>query len=153
MDAASQRRRNSAPWIGFLLMPAALLTNGLFFLGIPGQRAIPWLGPLLAVIALVLLVIGLRRAFGQSETYRGKVSGVILSVLSLPLLFLVALVFYQTRHVPGSFQAPQVGQRAPEFGIVGTDSKAVSLSQLLSTPFGNSARPKAVLLVFYRGYW
>jgi peroxiredoxin len=45
-----------------------------------------------------------------------------------------------------------VGQQAPEFSLSDTDGRAVSLSELLSTPV-NGRVPKGVVLVFYRGYW
>jgi len=54
--------------------------------------------------------------------------------------------------LPESKGAPKVGQKAPEFTLVDTSRKPVSLAELLSTPINGNA-PKGVLLVFYRGYW
>ena len=52
----------------------------------------------------------------------------------------------------GTAGVPQVGQKTPDFTLANTNGQQISLAQLLSTPVGN-AHPKAVLLVFYRGYW
>ena len=66
-------------------------------------------------------------------------------------MFTVA-VLVGGRQLPASRRAPQIGQKAPEFRLNDTSGKAVSLSELLSTPI-NGQPPKGVLLVFYRGYW
>jgi hypothetical protein len=60
--------------------------------------------------------------------------------------------FVFARWLPPSKGAPQVGQKAPEFLLMDTTGKSVSLGELLSTPINGNA-PKGVLLVFYRGYW
>jgi hypothetical protein len=39
MPDTTTRQRNWAPWIGLLLALAAMLSNGVYFLGLPGQRA------------------------------------------------------------------------------------------------------------------
>lgn len=153
MEATGQRRRNGALWAGFVLMLLALLSNALFFIGVPGQRALPWLILLLSVVALALVIDGLRRVFSQPQIYRGKVSAVILAVLSLLLFGFGLLASYSGRNIPAAPGAPQVGQKAPEFSLSDSNGKPVSLSQLLSAPLTNASHPKGVLLVFYRGYW
>ncbi|HZE25074.1 MAG TPA: hypothetical protein VE054_13850 [Blattabacteriaceae bacterium] len=74
--------------------------------------------------------------------------------------------------MPSSAAAPQVGQKVPDFTLADTSGNKVSLDQLLgkadasvsasantatgqAIPVGlSTATPtKAVLLVFYRGYW
>ena len=49
----------------------------------------------------------------------------------------------------------QVGQRAPDFTLADSTGRSVSLDDLLAAEPGNlaSSGPKAVLLIFYRGYW
>ncbi len=136
-----------------MLVLLALLSNGLFFLNVPGQSAIPWLSLLLSVIGLALLVLGLARAFVQSQVYRGKISGAILGVVSLLAFGLGIYSFHHARDMPVSSGAPRVGDKAPEFSLADTSGTSVQLSQLLSTALHDSSRPKAVLLVFYRGYW
>ena len=134
-------------------MLLAVLGNGLFFIGIPGQQALPWLILLLSVIALAFVVLGLKRVFRQPQIYRGKVSAVVVSVFSLLLFGFGLLAFYSGRHVPPVMGAPRVGEKAPDFSLADSDGKPVSLSQLLSGPVASSRHPKGVLLVFYRGYW
>jgi len=101
------------------------------------------------------LFVGLKRAFGQPQQYRGKIAGPILGTLSLLIVGVFCFaVFYQTRLLPASTGAPRVGQKAPEFVLPDTNNNPVTLSSLLSSASADTlARPKGVLLVFYRGYW
>ena len=159
------RQRNWAPWIGLLLAVAAMLSNAGFFLGLPGQRAIPWLSVALAIVALVCAVIGVMRAFRQPQVYGGKVSSSILGVVSLLICGLVAVASITSRALPVATNAPQVGQKVPDFTLADTSGTKVSLEQLklggrdavlraggITTDNFNPPT-KAVLLVFYRGYW
>jgi hypothetical protein len=158
---SNERRRNLAPLAGLLFALAAILSNAGFFLAVPGQRAIPFLSWALAVIALVFAAMGVMRAFRQPQIYGGKVSSSVLGVVSLLLFALVVLSSVGARKLPGSAGAPQPGQKAPEFTLADTSGNKVSLGQLLGpadsslTGSGNAAggAPKAVLLIFYRGYW
>jgi hypothetical protein len=153
MENTSQRRRNGVLWAGFVLMLLALLGNALFFISIPGQRALPWLILLLSAFALVLVIVGLKRVFSQPQIYRGKASAIVLSVFSLLLFGLGLSASYSGRNIPAVPGAPQVGQKAPEFSLVDSSGKPVSLAQLLTAPTANASHPKGVLLIFYRGYW
>ena len=148
----NERRRNSAVWLGLVLATAALLSQGLFFLKVPGQNALPWLSLVLATVAVVLVLVGVKRAFFEPKLYRGKVVGSIITVISVLFLAMTVFVFVTARKLPGTAGVPQVGQKAPDFTLADTNGQQISLAQLLSTPVGN-AHPKAVLLVFYRGYW
>ena len=152
-------------------MPCAFLSNAGFFIGLPGQRAIPWLSVALAIAALVCVAMGIMRAFRQSQIYGGKISSSILGVLSLLICGLVAIAAVTSRALPTAAGAPQVGQKVPDFTLADTSGNKVSLDQLLgkagasaastntgtsqATPvsMGAATPPKAVLLVFYRGYW
>ncbi|HEX7287614.1 MAG TPA: hypothetical protein VF532_15605 [Candidatus Angelobacter sp.] len=147
------RRRNGLLWAGGLLIVVALLSNILFFLRLPGQAIFPWLNLALFVVPVVLLVMGLRRAITQPETYRGKAGGWILTALSVLLLAFAVFAFYKSRDIPNAASAPKVGAKAPDFVLPDTSGRSVGLSDLLSMPMDNGAPPKAVLLVFYRGYW
>jgi hypothetical protein len=154
------RRRNWAPWIGLLLALVALLSNAGFFIGLPGQRAIAWLSIALAIAALICAAVGIMRAFHQSQIYGGKISSSILGVVSLLICGLVAVASVSSRALPVATNAPQVGQKVPEFTLADTSGNKVSLDQLLGKAAGlapvaaGAATPtKAVLLVFYRGYW
>jgi hypothetical protein len=161
MPEMTERRRNLAPWAGLFIGLVAILSNGAFFLGVPGQRAIPFLSWTLAVIALVFAAMGVMRAFRQPQIYGGKTSSSVLGVLSLLLFALVVLSSVGARKLPGSAGAPQPGQKAPEFTLADTSGNKVSLGQLLGSADSSLAgsgsapggAPKAVLLIFYRGYW
>ena len=82
----NERRRNSAVWLGLVLAIAALLSQGLFFLKVPGQNALPWLSLALAAVAVVLVLVGVKRAFFEPKLYRGKVAGSIITVISVLFL-------------------------------------------------------------------
>ena len=134
-------------------MLLAVLSNGLYFLGLPGQQVFPWASLVLSLIALILVLVGLKNVFGQPHIYRGKVFASILGIVSLLLFAFGTIAFLGGRHIPAAADAPKVGDKAPEFNLSDSNGKPVSLSQLLSDPVAGGARPKGVLLVFYRGYW
>jgi len=184
------RQRNWAPWIGLLLALLAMLSNGVYFLGLPGQRALPILGVALVIAALVCAAAGILRTLRQPQRYGGKISSSILGVLSLLLCVLAAFTSMHSRDLPEATAAPQVGQKVPDFTLADTSGNKVSLDQLLGKGKGDGGAvpanayveaqvkkifesksadvdviaslarqvqtptpTKAVLLVFYRGYW
>jgi peroxiredoxin len=63
--------------------------------------------------------------------------------------------FFLARKLPGTIAAPQIGQRVPDFTLTDANGQSVSLDSLFTPASGEpqSAAPKAVLLIFYRGYW
>jgi hypothetical protein len=148
------KHRNGAAWFALLLGIGALSVNFVFFANPPLQGALPWLGLLFGIAALIALVISLWRAFGQSQIYRGKWLSVVLGVLTLLPTGASLFVFYHSRELPNSAAAPQVGERVPDFTLTDTNAASVSLDNLFAS-YGDSssAAPKAVLLIFYRGYW
>jgi len=152
MPNPAGHRRNLAPWWGLLFAIGAIGCHGAFFLSSPLQGALPWLSLSLAVLALIFLVAGLWRALGQPQVYRGKALSVVLSVIAVLAIGLTAFAFVSARKLPSSIAAPQVGQRIPDFSLSDTSGKRLSLGQLLAASPGSPA-PKAVLLIFYRGYW
>jgi len=102
---------------------------------------------LLFLFAGGLLALGLKRAFRESELYRGKVSGSILGGLSVILFGLFCYgIFYVAKDIPSADRALRRGQTAPDFSLDGADGRPVALSDLLK-------RNRGVLLIFYRGYW
>src|SRR6476646_10586273 len=125
------RQRNWAPWIGLLLALLAMLSNGVYFLGLPGQRALPILGVALVIAALVCAAAGILRTLRQPQRYGGKVSSSILGVVSLLLCVLAAFTSMHSRDLPEATAAPQVGQQAPDFTLADTSGTKVSLDQLL----------------------
>jgi hypothetical protein len=154
-DAAEPRkpRKNTAPWWGLLFAICAIGCNAGFFISIPWQGAIAWLSLLFAALALVFLAVSLWRAYGQAGVYGGKVLSVVLAVIVLLAVGLSAFAFVETRKLPSAAAAPQVGQKVPDFTLPDTSGKMVSLDQLLAPSSSPSQGPKAVLLIFYRGYW
>src|SRR5689334_13959846 len=98
--------------------------------------------------------------------YRGKGSRAVPRVLSLLICGLVAIAAVTSRALPTAAGAPQVGQKVPDFTLADTSGNKVSLEQLLKLEGRDAVfraggitsakfipAPKAVLLVFYRGYW
>lgn len=148
-------RFNWPIWAGFLLSLIAFLSYFFIFVWFPVTRDFPWANLLLFAGAAALLLVGVRRAFApdRPRPTRSKIAGAILTTLSVAIFgFFVFAVFIMARQLPASHSAPQVGQKAPDFTLSDTNGKAVSLSELLSSPV-NGKTTKGVLLIFYRGYW
>jgi hypothetical protein len=147
MNAGRKRRWNWSLWFGFLFVLVGFLSYAFLFVHFPVTRDSPWANLLLFCAGAILLVTGLVRAFGNPRAYRGKIFGSILGAVSA---FMIALFcfgfFYEARQLPLSTEAPRVGQKAPEFTLHDKDNKSVSLTDLLSGS-------KAVVLIFYRGFW
>jgi len=150
----NEHRRNWHLWLGFVLCVVGFASLPLLA-RFPATRDVPWVNVLFLGTGLALLFVGLRRAFGQPQQYRGKITATILGAVSVLIVALFCfVVFYQTRQLPASTGAPKVGEKAPEFVLPDTDNQPISLASLLSTPLANSQTPpKGVVLVFYRGYW
>ena len=149
------KRLNWPLWVGLLLTLAAFMTYVPVFAQFPITRDFPWATLLIFAAAIILLVVGLRWGFASDRPHptRSKIFSVLVAALGFGIFALFVFGFFVfARWLPASKGAPQVGQRAPEFTLPDTSGKAVSLNELLTTPV-NGARPKGVLLVFYRGYW
>ena len=149
------RSWNWSLWAGFLLCVVALFSYFLLFYRYPVTRDVPWVNYLLFVAGILLLVVGLRRAYGQPKHFRGKIFGPILTLIGVVSLgFFCFVTLYASRQLPASREAPRVGAKAPDFSLVDTENRSVTLASLLATPMpGTQTPPKALLLVFYRGYW
>jgi hypothetical protein len=142
-----KRRHNILLWAGFVLVLLGIVTYIPIFAVFAVTRDVPWVNYLLFVAGGVLLVLGLRRAFGQPEIYRGKILGSILASLSLLLFVLFCFgIFYASKAIPASETAVRVGRSAPNFTLANWDGKQITLSDQLKNN-------RAVVLIFYRGYW
>jgi hypothetical protein len=152
--AAVQRRSHSALWYGLLITLLGIASEFAYLLRLPPAlvRVLPWINLALPAIGAIFLIVGLARAFGRPAIYRGKIWGSVVTVVALLLVAANVMFFYKVRDVPKSAGAPQVGQQAPDFTLADSLGQPTSLSQMLATP-ANGAPTKAVLLIFYRGYW
>src|SRR5215203_3518955 len=123
------RQRNLLPLGGLLLCGIAFLSYPLFFAGFPATRDVPWVNWLLFALGLGLVGVGTARAFWQPERYRGRIMGPVFGVLSLAVVgaFLFMTVSY-ARQLPESAGAPKVGEKAPDFTLLDSQGKPVSLS-------------------------
>jgi hypothetical protein len=143
------RQWNWLPLWGFLMTVIAFVSYFFYFAYFPATRDFPWLNLLLFAVGLGLLGAGLRRAFGQPERYRGRISAPLFTVLSVAVLALFLLYnFSFSQQLPTATAAPRVGATAPDFTLPDKDGQEVKLSTLLQ-----AEGTRWVLLVFYRGYW
>jgi hypothetical protein len=141
-----KRKWNWPIWVGFVVAIAGLVSYE-FFARFPITRDFPWLNLLLFGVGAALLIVGLFRAFGRPQLYRGKIFGSIFTAIAVLLFaFFNYEIFYVLRQVPASVGAPHIGQKAPDFTLLDQNGKPVSLSDLFSNSNG------AVLIV-YRGFW
>ncbi|HSS20477.1 MAG TPA: hypothetical protein VLL54_10415 [Pyrinomonadaceae bacterium] len=140
-------------WVGFLLSLFAGLSYDFVFVRWPITRDFPWVNLILFAIAIVLLFLGLRRAFKPDKRIVTKIFSSLAAALGLFLLAsFLFVVFVFGKWLPASNAAPQVGQKAPDFTLTDPTNKPLTLAQLLTEPVNNKP-PKGVLLIFYRGYW
>jgi hypothetical protein len=140
-------------WAGFVLTLFSFLSYPFLFIDYPILRDFPWLNLILFALALVLLILGLRRAFQPGRKSISKISAVAVATLGVLIIaFFIFVAFIEARRLPASAGAPQVGQRAPDFSLTDINNKPVALTDLISQPINNKP-PKGVLLIFYRGYW
>jgi hypothetical protein len=142
-----KRRWNILIWAGFAFVIAALVSYIPLFTLFPVTRDVPWVNYFLFLVGGFLLAFGIIRAFRDPERYRGKISGSILSGLSLVLFgFFVFFIAYATKQIPSRESALRTGSTAPPFTLVDAAGRQVTSSDLLKSH-------RALVLVFYRGYW
>jgi hypothetical protein len=145
--ASMKRRWNIPIWTGFAFVVAALVSYIPLFVPFPVTRDVPWVNDLLFLVGGFLLAVGIMRAFRDPEHYRGKISGSILAGLSLILFgFFVFGIAYAAKQIPSPESALRPGSTAPPFTLVDAAGRQVSSSDLLKSH-------RALVLVFYRGYW
>src|SRR5215470_11868038 len=140
MLVAAKAPRNSSLWLGLAIAFAAILCNVVLFLNPPAQSLIPWLSLVLGIVALVFIGLGVRNlfTFTQSRTIAARVLGVFVALLALLFSAGSILGFMHARAVPPSTDAPQIGQKAPDFTLPDTNSQTVSLAQLFAPGPGDA---------------
>jgi hypothetical protein len=147
------KRFNWQLWSGFVLTLFSFLSYPFLFIDYPILRDFPWLNLLLFAVALVLLILGLRRAFRPARKTISRVGAAAVATLGVLIIaFFIFIAFIEARRLPASAGAPQVGQKAPDFTLADVNNKPIALADLLARPI-NDKPPKGVLLIFYRGYW
>ncbi|HSE32466.1 MAG TPA: hypothetical protein VLA93_12920 [Pyrinomonadaceae bacterium] len=147
------RKTNWQIWTGFFLSLVAAFSYPLLFVRWAITREFPWANLTLFAIALVLLFLGLRRAFKPDKKIISRIFSSLAAAFGVLLLAgLLYLIYVMGSWLPASTGAPQVGQKAPAFTLTDSNDKPVTLAQLLAEPINNKP-PKGVLLIFYRGYW
>ncbi len=136
--------RNWRLWGGFAAIVAGLVSYIPIFVRFEFTRDFPWVNLLLMFGGLLLVGSATLQSYRQT---RGRTSGTIVGVLSVLLTaFFCFSIFFLTRQLPPGSQALHLGQAAPDFTLSDADGNALRLSSMLR---GN----RAVLVVFYRGYW
>ena len=151
MSDAIKKRTNTALWLGLLITVLAVLSNLLYFSKVPAA-ALPWLNLTLPAIGLIFLLISVVRAFGQSQIYRGKIWGSIAAGLAALFLAASAWLFVQVGKRSSLRRSTASGPARTGFHVPDSNRAARRLAQLFTASPG-MPQPKAVLLVFYRGYW
>ena len=142
-----KRSWNLFVWAGFGITVLAILSYFLFFYRYPVTRDVPWVTYLLFAAAVGLLISGVKRAFDQPQRYRGKISGPVLSTVSITLIGLFCyMVLVLTKELPSAAGALHAGQQAPDFTLADASGKSVALADILK-------KNRAAVLIFYRGYW
>ena len=79
-------RINWKIWAGFLLSLVALLSYPFLFVRWPVTREFPWANLILFAVALVLLFLGLRRAFKPDKRIVSKIFSSLAAALGVLLL-------------------------------------------------------------------
>jgi len=99
----SRPQRNLLPLAGFLICLVGFFSYFFLFARFPVTRDVPWANWLLFAVGLVLAGAGISRAFRRPETYRGRVLGPILGVLSLAVVgFFLFMTLVASRQLPGA---------------------------------------------------
>ena len=140
-----KKKWNWPIWIGFVLTVGGLFSYE-YFVQFPITRDFPWANLSLFGIGAAVFLVGLFRAFGRPQLYRGKIFGSIFALIAFLLFtFFSYEIFYVLKQVPLSAQTPHVGEKAPQFTLPDENGKSVALADLLS--------PNGAILIFYRGHW
>lgn len=142
-------------WSGFVLVLLAPVGYFSLYEVVPAAF---WTSIVLLIVGVILLIQGLRNAYGSPQSFRGKIAGPVLGTLALLIIGLFGFGKYEmSRAYAAAKNAPHVGDKAPEFAVIDGTGQRLTLAQLLSSPLPSTSTtkqtPRGILLVFYRGYW
>ena len=114
VKSSVMKRFNWKIWAGFLLTLFAFLSYSFLFIEWPITRDFPWVNLILFAIGMVLLFLGLRRAFKPDKRIVSKIFSSLAGALGVILLAGFLFMFFVAgKWLPASSAAPQVGQKAP----------------------------------------
>jgi peroxiredoxin len=143
---------NWPSWAALFLSFIAFLSLRFFFERFPLTRNFPWVNLLMFAGVVGLLEWGKRQALAPGRFRVLRIAQSLgLSMLSvLVLVTFLKTMFVDSKRLPPSIGAPQVGTHAPEFALLDEHGRSESLASMLSAPIpGTSQSPKGLLLVFY----
>ena len=142
---SSIRRRNHAIWLGPLIVFIGAVSYFTFFTQFPVLRDFPWINLPIVMVGCGVSFIAIKRAFGRSEVYRGKVMGSLSMLFSglLTALF-VGYIGYLSYQLPELTKITQGLSVSPEFVLNDQNGEEVSLSDF---------QGKKLIVTFYRGHW
>ena len=84
----NDRRLNWPLWTGLVLSIVAVFSYAFFFYRFPITRDVPWVSYILLAAAIVLLIVGVRRAF--SGGMGRKIVAIIIAVIGVGLAALLS---------------------------------------------------------------
>jgi hypothetical protein len=135
-----KRRWNVSIWLGFLLVLAVPFAFIGAVLRMPMTAAVLVVTFALFAAGLAGIVRGIRFAWKDPGTYRGKIAGPILLALgSGMVIFFAFTIFVGVKRIPSGAGAPRVGQAAPDFTLPDAEGRPFTLSEAL----GHGADPGA----------
>jgi len=141
-----ERKSASWVWAGAGITMLSAISYIPLFVRFPSTRDFPWVNLLLFAAGLGVLGVGFARAYREQGQYP-MVRAAVLAIISVGVVAVFLFGnFVFARRVPASAGAPRVGQTAPPFTLADANGKSVSLADMLKAN-------RAVLLIFYRGYW
>src|SRR5258708_40188939 len=110
-----KRSWNWAVWTGASLVFLGVVSYPLFFVRFPGLRDFPWANLPMIALGLVLLALGLVRAFRHPDLCRGKIFGSVLAVLALAFsgFFLYGIFIGAPPVLPACHDLARTGHAAP----------------------------------------
>ncbi|HBP56846.1 MAG TPA: hypothetical protein DD687_12995, partial [Verrucomicrobiales bacterium] len=86
----SIRRRNHLVWLGPLIVFLGAVSYFIYFAQFPVLRDFPWINTPVVLLGCWVNLIAIKRAFGRSDLYRGKLMAAFSMAFSILLTALFA---------------------------------------------------------------